>query len=229
MIEFGRRLVPEGHFLMGSRGRAEDEAPEHRVFVSAFEMARAPVTRRDYALYLAATGAPPPPSWDEPRFSEPRQPVVGVNWFEAARFCEWLSAESHLTLRLPTEAEREKASRGGVEGLDFPWGNDPAGGGHTLIRGPLKGPLVVTETAPNGYGLFHMADNVHEWCLDFYDEHTYRASPRENPRGPDAGTRRASRGGSWRHQIVVTRSAARSSIPPELRYTDYGFRWVRVL
>jgi len=226
-VSLRRRLVPEGIFLMGSRGRAENEEPEHRVYVSAFEMAETPVTRRDYELYLEATAATPPRFWDEPAYSRPGQPVVGVSWFEAVAYCDWLSQETGLTLRLPTEAEREKAARGGFGGLDFPWGNDPGGGGHASLRGPLPSPDEVAQTAPNAYGLFNLADTVHEWCLDFYDPRYYQVSPQENPCGPDSGGRRASRGGSWRHLLVVTRSAARSSIPPGLQYADYGFRWVR--
>lgn len=214
---------------MGSCGRSENEEPEHRVFVSAFEMAETPVTRRDFAVYLEATGATPPRFWDELAFSRPEQPVVGVSWFEAVAYCDWLSQETGLSFRLPTEAEREKAARGGLTGFDFPWGNDPAGGGHAILCGPLEGPDEVARTAPNAYGLFNLADNVHEWCLDFYDPRYYEVSPLANPRGPDSGERRASRGGSWRHQVVVTRSAARSSIPPGLQYADYGFRWVRSL
>jgi formylglycine-generating enzyme required for sulfatase activity len=78
--------------------------------------------------------------------------------------------------------------------------------------------------APNAYGLYNIGDNVHEWCADWYDAAYYVVSPERNPRGPLAGTRRASRGGSWRHHIKVTRTAARSSIPPEFKYADYGFR-----
>ncbi|HTA29275.1 MAG TPA: SUMF1/EgtB/PvdO family nonheme iron enzyme, partial [Candidatus Cybelea sp.] len=76
----------------------------------------------------------------------------------------------------------------------------------------------------NAYGLCNIGANVHEWCSDWFDAAYYAVSPERNPRGPANGTRRASRGGSWRHQIKVTRTAARSSIPPELKYADYGFR-----
>lgn len=77
---------------------------------------------------------------------------------------------------------------------------------------------------PNGYGLFDMCENVHEWCSDWYDPGYYLVSPRENPLGPENGVRKASRGGAWRHHIKIARCAARSSIPPEFRYADYGFR-----
>jgi hypothetical protein len=72
-----------------------------------------------------------------------------------------------------------------------------------------------------------MGDNVHEWCLDWYDPQYYEASPEMNPTGPLSGARRVSRGGSWRHRVKASRNAHRSSLPPEFRYTDYGFRLVR--
>ena len=80
---------------------------------------------------------------------------------------------------------------------------------------------------PNGYGLFDTAYNVHEWCSDWYAPDYYPSSPLEDPRGPSTGGRRASRGGAWRHEVKVTRCAARSSLNPQLRYNDYSFRVVR--
>jgi formylglycine-generating enzyme len=80
---------------------------------------------------------------------------------------------------------------------------------------------------PSAFGFYNLGDNVHEWCLDWYDPGYYGYSPDRNPRGPAKGSRRASRGGSWRHHIKVTRTAARSSIPPDFKYADYGFRVAR--
>lgn len=222
-------VIPEGPFWMGSQGRRDDEEPVRRVFVFAFEMALTPVTNRDYAAYLEAAGAAAPPWWEDPLFNAPDQPVVGVNWFEAGRYLEWLSAETGQVIRLPTEAEREKAARGRVSGRVFPWGDDPGGGGHRRLRGPLERPDRVAGTPPNGFGLFNMGDTVHEWCLDGYSPDYYRVSPTENPCAPLTGGRRSARGGSWRHYWVVTPCSARSSLPPELRYSDFGFRWVREL
>jgi formylglycine-generating enzyme required for sulfatase activity len=210
---------------MGRSGVRDNESPVHWVEVSYFEMATVPVTNAHFRLYLEATASAPPPYLASSGFDRPDAPVVGVSFEEARRYCRWLSRESGLPLRLPTEAEREKASRGGVEGAVFPWGDEPEGGGHASVKGPLGGPVPVRSTAPNGYGLHHMADNVHEWCLDAYLPDFYRDSPAVDPVARGGG-RRSARGGSWRHAIVVTACAARSNLPPSFHYADFGFRWV---
>jgi formylglycine-generating enzyme required for sulfatase activity len=210
---------------MGRSGVRDNESPVHWVDVSYFEMAAVPVTNAQFRLYLEATGSAPSPFLASPGFDSADQPVVGVSFDEARRYCRWLSRESGLRLRLPTEAEREKASRGGVEGAVFPWGDEPGGGGHASVTGPLAGPVPVRSTPANGYGLYHMADNVHEWCLDAYFPDFYRDSPAADPCARGGG-RRSARGGSWRHAIVVTPCAARSNLPPEFHYADFGFRWV---
>jgi formylglycine-generating enzyme required for sulfatase activity len=154
-------------------------------------------------------------------FDGPTLPVTSVSWFDAVEFCRWLSAEWGMELRLPTEAEWECAARGGREQIRYPWGNDP----REYPAGRWQsGPEPIGMTPPNYYGLCDMCENVHEWCSDWYDPLYYQCSPIENPRGPESGTRRSSRGGAWRHHIKFSRCAARSSIPPEFRYADYGFR-----
>ncbi len=214
--------VPAGEFLMGDASGRPDEQPEHRVYVSAFRMAACPVTNREYAAFLAATSHEEPRFWHEAAFASPLQPVVGVSWDEAVAYCAWLSSETGRMHRLPTEAEREKAARGGRRG-DYPWGEEPPADGG---RAPQDAPNAVGQSAANGYGLFDMGYNVHEWCLDWYDLAYYAASPARDPHGPATGIRRASRGGAWRHQIKISRCAARSSLPPSFRYNDYGFRAV---
>jgi formylglycine-generating enzyme required for sulfatase activity len=217
-------VVPAGRFRMGSEAGQDCERPVHNVWVDAFRLAVHQVTNEAYARFLATTGALPPPFWHDPNFSRAEQPVVGVSWHEAARYCEWLSAARNNHYRLPTEAEWERAARGGVEGKLFPWGDAPP---ETLANYASRwrsGPESVGQAAPNDFGLFDMCANVHEWCSDWYDPNYYALSPERNPCGPDAGRRRASRGGSWRHHIKVSRCAARSSIPPEFQYADYGFR-----
>jgi formylglycine-generating enzyme required for sulfatase activity len=124
---------------------------------------------------------------------------------------------------LPTEAEWEKACRGGNADAEHAWGDDSPES-FEYFQGEWTGPKAVAAWRPNGFGLFNMGDNVHEWCSDWFDPGYYAISPADNPRGPDHGKRRSSRGGAWRHHIKFARCAARSSIPPEFRYADYGFR-----
>lgn len=223
-------LIPAGAFVMGDARGRDDERPEHRVWVDAFEIGRYAVSNEEYARFLDETGHHEPGAWRDPRLNRPRQPVAAVSWFDCVDYCGWLSEKTGKLYRLPTEAEREKAARGGREGARYPWGDEePAAVGRFAI-----GKLAVSETVDvdddplvNGFGLYHMGDNLHEWCLDWYDPGYYASSPERNPRGPALGDARASRGGSWRHHVKTCRCAARSSIPPDRRFTDYGFRVVR--
>ena len=218
--------VPAGAFLMGSDGGQDDERPPHRVHVDAFAMAIFPVTRADYTSFLDATGHTAPRDWTDPALAGDDRPVVGVSWHDASAYCAWRTMTGSPE-RLPTEAEWERAARGHVEGSAFPWGDQIPSWIPDEGRGPLPGPWPVTLGEPNAYGLFGIAANVHEWCADWYDRGYYAGSPEVNPRGPESGVRRASRGGSWRHAVTISRCAARSRLDPSFRYTDYGFRTVR--
>jgi len=211
---------------MGSDVHFPWESPRHRVFTDAFEMAEVPVRRSQYAVFLSETGHDSPRDWRNPAFRDPDQPVVGVSWFDALAYCRWLSEETGDPWRLPTEAEWERAATGGRDDLGYSWGNQAP---ETLpyYQGEWTAPRPVGQRPPNEYGLFNMGDNVHEWCQDWYAADYYAISPPENPGGPPSGTRRVSRGGSWRHAIRASRIAHRSSLPPDYRYTDYGFRLVR--
>jgi len=211
--------IPATSFMMGSHDGPDNERPAHRVEVDAFELAACQVTNAEYDAFLLATGRPA-----RADVADPEQPVVSVSWFEAMAYCEWRTEVVGKRVRLPSEAEWECAARGGVEGMLYPWGNEPAEsrpGYHTRWRG---GPELVGRGAPNAFGLYDMCENVHEWCSDWYGADFYAASPVRDPRGPESGTRRVSRGGSWRHQVKISRCAARSSLPPDFRYADYGFR-----
>jgi formylglycine-generating enzyme len=210
---------------MGSEDGQDNERPVHRVWIDAFQFATHPVTNANYAGFLA-TGSLPPPFWRDSNFNHPQQPVVGISWHAALRYCDWLRASTGQLYRLPTEAEWERAARGGAESQLFPWGDAPPESLPNYARRWQTGPEPVGRSAPNGFGLFDICTNVHEWCSDWFDATYYAASPERSPQGPDTGQRRSSRGGAWRHHIKVTRCAARSSIPPEFQYADYGFRVV---
>ena len=206
--------VPAGEFTMGWDDGHPCERPVHRVWVDAFLIAAAPVTNAEFASYLAATGASPPAFWERPEFAHPAQPVVGVSWDDAVAFAAWVNA------RLPTEAEWEKAARGGVEGACYPWGATKP-----TLR--FAAPPIVPATPPNPLGLTDLSGVCHEWCADWFGESYYAEAPPQNPRGPTGGARRASRGGAWRHADPWSPVAHRSSLPPHRRYSDYGVRLAR--
>jgi formylglycine-generating enzyme len=220
--------IPAASFLMGSDGGQDCERPVHRVWIDEFRLAPTQVTNAEYARFLTATGAPPPPFWRDANFNHPQQPVVGVSWHEAIEYCAWLTAQSGRTFRLPTEAEWECAARGGLEQKQFPWGDEPPQSLPNYATRWQTGPEPVAQYAPNAFGLYDIGDNVHEWCSDWYDPNYYAISPDRNPQGPEQSSmhppRKSSRGGSWRHHIKVARCSARSGIPPEFQYADYGFR-----
>ncbi|MEO8458157.1 MAG: formylglycine-generating enzyme family protein [Chloroflexota bacterium] len=214
-------LIPAGPFTMGDNNARPDEAPAHTVILHAFRIAILPVTNAGYAPFLAATDHEPPRFWDDPAFSAPNQPVVGVSWPDAVAYCEWLSETTCRPFRLPTEAEWEKAARGG-RASKYPWGDEPFDGNGGRFE--QKASWEVGKAPPNPYGIIDIGYNIHEWCGDWYDPNYYATSPASDPQGPPTGERRSSRGGAWRHAIKVSRCSARSSIPPDYRYNDYGFR-----
>ena len=217
-------LIPAGWFAMGSETGQDTERPVHRVWIDSFYLSECQITNAEYTDFLKATGKKAPPLSHDLHFDHPEQPVVSVSWFEAVKFCEWLSGVSGRKYRLPTEAEWEHAARGGLEGKLFPWGDNPPQSLANYAERWKTGPEPVRRSSPNGFGLYDICQNVHEWCSDWFQPDYYVRSAERNPQGPDTGQRRASRGGSWRHHIKVTRCAARSSIPPEFQYADYGFR-----
>jgi formylglycine-generating enzyme required for sulfatase activity len=225
------RSLPGGTFLMGDDAGRGDEQPIHEVTIGPFQIAVCPVTVREYAAFMSATGHAEPREWGAPPFADLDLPVCGVSWLDAVAYARWLGAITGRCYHLPTEAQREYASRGGLAQRAYPWGNDapPLDGVYErglagdLVGGPMP-VMSPNSTGPNGFGLWHMADNVHEWCADYYDRSYYQRSPAHDPHGPTTGDRRAARGGSWRHDIKFCRCAARSSLAPEKRFTDFGFR-----
>jgi formylglycine-generating enzyme len=197
---------------MGQKDGRDDERPVHRVTLAPFRLGRLPVTNADFAAFRPF------------EFTNSALPVTSVSWFEATEYCAWLSSQWGIRLRLPTEAEWEFAARGGLEQSRYPWGNAPPETRAGYAARWLRGPEPVGTAEPNAYGLFDLCENVHEWCSDWYAPDYYTESPSENPQGPATGLRRASRGGAWRHHIKIARCAARSSLPPDFLYADYGFR-----
>ncbi len=217
-----------GAFVMGADDRRRDERPAHCVTLSPFRAAERPVTNDQYVVFVEQSGTAPPPFWSQPQFHVADAPVVGVSWHEAVAYCEWLSERIGARCRLPTEAEREYAARGGLTRLDWPDPNAPGAAWPDVSSraavAAAEHPHAPLDACRNRFGLYCMADNVHEWCADWYNRDYYEVSPLVAPIGPESGMRRASRGGSWRHRVKFTRVGARSSLSPNYRYNDYGFR-----
>ena len=217
-------LIPEGWFLMGSPGGegSDREHPQHKVWVDAFLINKYEVTNAQYEKFMKATGHKAPEYWNDGRFNKPEQPVVGVSWHDAVAYAKWAGK------RLPTEAEWEKAARGGLVGKRYPWGDEishyNANYRERRDRWQNKSPVPVGSFPPNGYGLYDMAGNVREWCADWYGGDYYRSSPERNPRGPNTGERRVLRGGSWSLNTYFLRCAYRFYVEPTGTGFLSGFR-----
>ena len=241
---------------MGAADAAEDERPVHRVTVSEFFIGRFPVTQDDYARFVRATAYPSPSVrglplitqggrdgifrdlalpyvWPEdgPPAGRGSHPVVLVRYDDALAYCAWLGEQLHRIVRLPTEAEWEKAARGGAEGLRYPWGNDisPTRGNY-LADGSAKrqrGTRPTGTYAPNAYGLYDMCGNVWEWVSDWYAPDSYGLAEERDPRGPESGSLRIVRGGSWvNDEVSMLRCAYRHTVPPDTYAYSIGFRIV---
>ena len=219
-------VIPAGEFLMGSpEGEGDDdEHPQHKVFVDTFYMDKYEVTNAQYKQFMDATGHKTPGFWDDEEYNQPNHPVVGVDWYDAKAYCQWAGK------RLPTEAEWEKAARGGLVGKKYPWGDnithDDANYSDTGGKDTWSGTSPVGSFAPNGYGLYDMAGNVWEWCSDWFDSGYYETSPEQNPAGPSSGPCRVLRGGSWLGIETYLRAACRDYGDPTGADYGSGFRGV---
>lgn len=239
--------IPAGYFLMGSNHLSEAEKPVHRVYLDEYYIGKFEVTNGQYKTFCDATGyvylgAEWYPDAVQDGVAElqskPSHPVVAVNWNDAVAYCHWLSKVTGKKYRLPTEAEWEKAARGGLEGKMYPWGDEAVdadrcyranvGSESDNDRIRKRDGFLYTSPVgsfpPNGYGLYDMAGNAWEWCQDRYDEHYYQRSPDVNPRGPNTGERRVLRGGSWWGGRTRLLCAARHWNYPTIRYASTGFR-----
>lgn len=231
--------VPAGEFVMGSEDGWSEERPVHSVNLDAFWIYQTKVTNAMYAAFLNAEGNQTEwgvawldagdadvqiyhdsAAWQVNSGYE-EHPAVEVSWYSAAAYCQWAG------VRLPTEAEWEKAARG-TEGDIYPWG-DSWNSGNANASGAGDG---YSGTSPVGsfpggaspYGALDMAGNVWEWVADWYGRSYYRSSPNENPTGPESSRFRILRGGSWHVNSNSLRSANRHIHEPDSSHDVIGFR-----
>jgi iron(II)-dependent oxidoreductase len=208
-------IIPAGEFKMGSEYGNIDEKPVHTVYLAEFYMDIYPVTNAQYRQFIEATGTSDPRYWNNENFNQSNQPVVGVTWYDAMAYAEWSGK------RLPTEAEWEKAVRGGLVGKKYPWGNEKPDDKRANFNENVGKTTPVGNYPANSYG-----GNVWEWCADWYDGNYYSRSPDRNPKGPDTGDYRVLRGGSWYDDVDNLRVAARVRYGLTLTDDDVGFRCV---
>lgn len=236
-------FIPQGEFIMGTNdGPYLSWGPEHPVYLNSFWMQNFEITNREFATFLNVFGNQQSPDGDtwlkedgknlQIYFNDGRwhvengfenYPVVQVNWYGATAYCDYIGG------RLPTEAEWEKAARGGLENANYPWGNQSsvctAGASNGAQSDKCDGGIrPVGSFAPNGYGVYDMSGNLWEWVSDWYEENYYSVSPYENPLGPNYGERRSCRGGAWDSWYLEV--ATRNFCGPQAHADYLGFRCV---
>ncbi|GAB4496655.1 MAG: hypothetical protein OHK0052_06900 [Anaerolineales bacterium] len=203
--------IPAGEFEMGSTNGDSDERPVHTVFLDAYQITTHEITNRQYAQCVQAGACTPPNAlasytrasyYDNADYAN--YPVIYVNWEQARAFCQWVGGD------LPTEAQWEKAARGGLKSNVYPWGNTfdstranfcdrncSLDWANKSFDDGYADTAPVGSYPPNDYGLYDMSGNVWEWVRDFYAAEYYQTSPYNNPLGPSSGKYRVVRGGAW--------------------------------
>ena len=227
-------LVPAGEFTMGRTKVTDDDStgmrplalrddrPAHTVFLDAHYIDAYEVTQEQYESFVEAAGRHPPYHWLEVSAPDGKgnHPVHNVDWEDAKTYCEWQDK------RLPTEAEWEQAARGGLEGKDYPWGDDSPTKDQARYNTPT-GPGPVGRFKPNALSVYDMAGGVAEWCSDWFERTYYETSPPKNPQGPPEGMYKVIRGGSWSDGPRRITVFFRNWVRPNQSTPNIGFRCVR--
>ncbi len=227
--------VPKGRFVMGSKDDNElaydQEKPQHTVEINYdYWMAKFILTNEQYAEFLGKKKHPVS-DWQKKK----DHPVVSVSWNDAMEYCTWFNETfksdlGGLLLRLPSEAEWEKAARGAY-GNEWPWGNEFDPNKCNSREGTKGGTTPVGVYSSLGgdspYGCADMVGNVWEWCNDWFNDSEYKSrasAPVLNPKGPQQGSSRVLRGGSFVNDRNLARCACRYSYDPDNRDGNLGFR-----
>jgi formylglycine-generating enzyme required for sulfatase activity len=243
-------VIPAGEFLMGSGqhedGRRKDELQHNVVIVKPFALGRFAVTRGEFAAFVRETNHHDAKQkcWTTENGStderagrsfrnvgfaqDDRHPVVCVSWHDAKAYAAWLASRTGKAYRLPSETEREYATRAGTT-TPFWWGSS-ASTRHANYKDSKKaGTVVVDSFKANPWGLFNVAGNVSEWIEDCYYE-SYEGAPRDaSARIAEGCDRRGIRGADWDRTPTFLRSASRQMTIPTYRGGTVGFRLARTL
>lgn len=212
--------IPAGRFTMGQR-KKDNEVP-HSVRLNAYRIGRYPVTVQEYCLFLEHNETHQPPRNWEQQSAFPNRPVVYVTWYDAVAYCNWAN------VRLPTEAEWERAARG-KEGRTYPWGNaQPTWDLANYINSHVGhvSPVGIFPQGSTPDGIVDLSGNVREWCADWYAEDSLQIAS-QNPKGPNSGDTRCLRGGGWDDVVANLRAAYRFRNEPKDRSDEIGFRCAR--
>jgi len=218
-------LVQGGTFLMGASDESDDN-PIHTVTIESFYMGTCEVTNARYFAFCQETGHSLPAFWGMKAFHSgpdfPDHPVVGVSPGDAEAYAEWAG------MRLPTEAEWEHAARGGLQGMNYPLGNElDSILANISVNDVTRGTVPVGQYPANGYGLHDMAGNVWEWVSDMYQWDYYITGPADNPKGPEKGKFQGIRGGGWHSGPYCNRVYFRNALPTNWVDFAVGFRCAR--
>ena len=213
LLEFVK--VKGGTFTMGDA--AFEDAKPHKVKLRSYYMQKTEVTQE---LWEAVMGSNPS------YFNGcPNCPVEQVSWVDIQQFISKLNAKTGKTYRLPTEAEWEFAARGGKKSKGYKYaGSNEIEAVAWYYKNNENKTHPVGQKSPNELGIYDMTGNVWEWCSDWYGESYYNSSPGNNPQGPDSGTYRVMRGGSWRISAEYCLVAGRYDWIPDFRDFNLGFR-----
>lgn len=215
----GTLPVPAGWFLMGENDGHTSNQPQRRVYLDAFCIHKTEVTQADFAAFLESRRQPPS-DWDPDQLKQkPNFPMVAVRWEQAADYCQWMG------MRLPTEAEWEKAARGS-DGRRYPWGNDWDQSKANTRESKISN-VTNVGSYPDGsspYGVLDMCGNAIEWVADVYDKEYYFNAPDHNPKGPDLVMDHVLRGGSYDSNADYATTYFRDSSHSAMPNARVGFR-----